>query len=296
MAEALTLFTGVVPFVHAAEARSFGRAAARLGVTTAAISKAVARLEADLGVRLLERTSRQVSLTPEGAAFLERCRDAVAAVQGAREAAAAARAQPSGELAVSLSPIVAPFVMPRLPALAARYPKLAFRLHVTDRPARLVEEQLDVAVRVGPLSPSTLMARRLRRTRWVTVAAPAYLARRPPPGRPADLAGHNCLQFVLPSGRAREWAFAGEPVKVAGNLTADSGEALVAAAEAGQGVVQALDFMVEARLRDGRLVELLAAHATEGPPVTALSPPGRARAPGVRAFVAMLVDAMAVTA
>jgi DNA-binding transcriptional LysR family regulator len=284
------LFAGVLPFVRTAEERSFGRAAASLGITTAAVSKAVKRLEDDLGVKLLDRSSRAVSLTREGAIFLDRCRGAVQGVLGAREAMQDTRREPQGELAVTLPFILATFVISDLPRLAARHPRLSFRLHLSDRIARLSEESYDVAVRIGEDAPAGHVSRLLRRTRWVTVAAPSYLRRAPAPETPAELAAHNCLRFVAPSGKARDWEFAGGSVRVDGNLLIDHGAYLLEAAVSGMGVCQVLDFMVEAPLRTGALVEVLAAHATEGPGIHALATSSRARSIQVRTFMQFLAE------
>jgi DNA-binding transcriptional LysR family regulator len=293
------LFGGVLPFVHAAEARSFRRAAERLGVTPAAVSKAVLALEERLGTKLLARTSRTVALTPEGAAFLARARDAVASLQAARETVADARRQPRGEVALTVSAVVARPVLRALPRLAERHPQLAFRVSVTDRLVRLAEEGVDVAVRVGALDDSGLVARPLRATRWATVASPAYLARHRTPATPADLAGHDCLRFLAPNGRPREFTFAerGEArpraVRVSGRLVVDQGEHLLEAALGGLGICQVLDFMVADHLAAGRLVELLAAQAGAGPPIQAVSTPERARSANVRALFAFLVETFA---
>lgn len=290
------LFTGVVPFVRTAEERSFSRAAEGLGVTTAAVSKAVRKLEDDLGVRLLERSSRTVALTPEGEDFLERARQAVLGIQGAREAMSAARREPHGEVSVTLPLVLGPFVVPHLTRLAAQYPKLTFRIDVSDRIARLPGESYDVAIRMGELDTSSLIARLVRRTRWVTVASPSYLARRAAPARPGELAAHNCLRFVAPNGKPRQWSFADAgrtvPTEVTGNLVVDHGDSLLVAAEAGMGICQVLDFMVEAKLRDGRLVELLGDFAAEGPSIHAVSTPARARSANVRAFTAALAESL----
>ncbi|MBL9013758.1 MAG: LysR family transcriptional regulator [Myxococcales bacterium] len=291
MTSRVDLFAGVVPFVRTAEHRSFGRAAASLGITTAAVSKAVRRLEEDLGVKLLERSSRVVTLTREGAEFFDRCRPAVLGVQGARDAVEASRREPRGELAVTLPYILAPFVVPGLAPLAHQFPKLRFRLHVTDRIARLAEESYDVAIRMGELPPSTHVARLLRTTRWVTVGAPSYLARRAAPRTPDDLAGHDCLRFLAPSGRPRDWSYAGGERTVTGTLLVDHGAELVSAARAGLGLCQVLDFMVHDALREGTLVEVLAAHAVAGPRIHALSTASRGRSASARAFIQFLVDA-----
>jgi DNA-binding transcriptional LysR family regulator len=285
------LFAGVLPFVRTAEERSFGRAAASLGITTAAVSKAVRRLEDGLGVRLLDRSSRVVALTREGAEFFERCRPAVLGVQGAREAIQTLRGEPQGQIAVTLPFILAPFVVPGLARLGPQYPKLTFSLHLSDRIARLADESYDVAIRIGELPSSTNISRLLRETRWVTVAAPSYLARRPAPRTPEELGGHNCLRFVAPNGKPRPWSFAGGDVAVAGNLLVDHGPELVSAARAGLGLCQVLDFMVHELVRDGALVEVLAAHAAAGPRIHALATASRARSANVRAFLQFLVHA-----
>ena len=291
MTARIDLFAGVLPFVRTAEERSFGRAAASLGVTTAAVSKAVRKLEDELGVKLLDRSSRVVALTREGAEFFERCRQAVLGVRGARDAIQASRREPQGEVSVTLPFILAPFVVPGLARLGPQYPKLAFRLHVTDRIARLADESHDVAIRIGELQSSSHVSRLLRATRWVTVASPSYLARRPAPRSPAELAGHNCLRFVAPNGKAREWSFASGELAVAGNLLVDHGAELVSAARAGLGLCQVLDFMVQDAVGEGALVEVLATHTTSGPSIHALATSSRARSANVRAFIQFLVDA-----
>lgn len=285
------LFTGVLPFVRTAEKRSFGLAAASLGITTAAVSKAVRKLEDELGVKLLDRSSRVVALTREGAEFLERCRPAVLGVQGAREAMQASRREPHGEIAVTLPFILAPFVVPGLAQLGPQYPRLTFRLHVSDRITQLANESYDVAIRMGQLPSSSHISRLLRATRWVTVASPSYLSRKPTPRRPAELAGHNCLRFFAPNGKPRGWSFAGEEIPIDGNLLIDHGAELVSAAKAGLGLCQVLDFMVQDAVREGALVEVLAVHATEGPSIHALATSSRARSANVRMFIDFLIEA-----
>ncbi|MFO0735014.1 MAG: LysR family transcriptional regulator [Labilithrix sp.] len=286
------LFAGVLPFVLTAEQRSFGKAAASLGVTTAAVSKSLRRLEEDLGVRLLDRSSRVVSLTREGEEFLERCQQAVLGVRGAREAMASRRSEPHGEIVVTLPITLADFVVPKLTGLSALYPRLSYRLELTDRIARLGMEGYDVAVRLGTLEDSTLVSKLLRRVRWVTVASPAYLATHAEPRRPEDLASHNCLRFVGPKGRPVVWTFkAGSqsvPFPATGNLLIDHGGYLLAAVHAGLGVGQVFDFMVEGALRSGELVEVLPAFSAAGPDIHALATQARAGSANVRAFFRFL--------
>jgi DNA-binding transcriptional LysR family regulator len=293
MAQDPDLFRGVLPFVHVAEERSFTRAAARLGVTPAAISKALRALEEDVGAQLVERTSRRVGLTPAGEAFFERCREAVEHVRAGRELVARAQREPKGTLRVTLSPILGTLLVAALPRFASRYPSVDVRLELTDRVSGLVDEDLDVALRVGAPASSELVARKLRTTRWATVAAPAYLARRGVPETLAELASHDALVFVTPRGRIAPWAFVDGSVDPSNvRLAVDHGDLLVHAALAGLGVAQVLDFMVADALRDGRLLALLAEHATEGPSLYALTSRGRRASRRVRAFLDFAVEAL----
>lgn len=292
----LEMFRGIVPFTAVAEERSFRRAAARLGVSTAAVSKAVKALEERVGLALLSRHGGRVGLTREGDLLYQRSLEAIAAVGGAREALEPARSLPAGELVLSAPFVVSPLLAPGLALLRSRYPQLTFRVHVTDRLSRLAEESVDVAVRVGPVAESSLVARRLRRTRLVTVASPAYLARRGTPRRPADLDAHDCLVFLATNGRPRAyWLRSGER-HVAPALLIDHGPSLVDAALAGLGVTQIFDFMAEPLLRDGRLVAVLEDEIAPGPDVHAVCAPGRRAAARVRAAFEAFADAFAATA
>lgn len=285
-------FAGILPFVHVADERSFRRAAERLGVTTAAVSKAIAKLEGELGVTLLVRTSRHVALTPEGEAFLERCRHAVEEVRAGRELVAQAQRVPQGVVKLTMPFILGRVVAPILARVGQRHPRVSFQLHLTDRFVRLAEEQIDVAIRLGELEASSLVARRLRTPSWVTVASPAYLARHPAPKQVADLARHACLKFVTPRGAVREWTFRSGASATPSSFVADHGEVLLDAAIAGAGIFQALDFMVEAPLADGRLVEVLADEREDGPRLHALALPRRSSSPKVRVVLDALIEGL----
>lgn len=290
------LFAGVLPFVQVAEALSFRRAAERLGVSAAAVSKAVLRLEESLGVKLLVRTSRSVALTPEGALFLERCRQAVDGLEAARELMAESRRSPRGQVHLSMPFILGARIVPALPRALARYPHLAFRLSMTDRLARVVGEKVDVAVRIGPPGEASLVVRKLADTRWVVVGSPGYLARAGAPAAPGELEGHNCLRFVPTSGRPRGWSLLDRPggapqeLPVRGSLLIDQGEHLLQAALAGLGLCQVLDFMALEHLRAGRLMEVLAPYAAPGPQISALAAPERRKSPNVRAVFSFLAE------
>jgi DNA-binding transcriptional LysR family regulator len=291
MVEPLELFSGVIPFVHVAEQLSFRRAAEALGVSTAAISKAVARLEARLGVKLLSRTSRAVALTPEGKLFHARSREAVASLRAGHDQLTRSRTQPRGTVHVSTSFILGPILVAALPPLATRYPELVVHLELADRVSGLLADGIDVALRVGARTSSTLVSRVLYRPRWVTVASPEFLARHEPPASPADLARCNCLRFVDPRGRPAPWWFvdspaeAASPHEVTGNLLLNQGDLLVAAACAGAGFVQLFDFMVTELVHEGRLIEVLGAFAAPGPPIHAVTAPERSRSANVRAII-----------
>lgn len=290
MAATRDLFAGVLPFLHTAESKSFREAARRLGVSPAAISKSVARLETELGVRLLNRTSRHVSLTVEGEQFLERCRAAVDSMEAGREAVTQSQRVPRGRLTVSLPHVLGRVIVPDLVRFAERHPRLSLQLRFTDHFSDMIGEGVDVAIRIGELEASTLIAKHLTVPRWITVASPAYLARRGTPEEPADLTSHDCLRFLAPGGRPRDWMMAEQPggtprrIAIDGPLVVDHGEMLLEAAASGLGICQVFDFMARDPVRDGRLIEVLPRHATDAPPIRALCLPGRQSSPKVRAF------------
>jgi len=292
------LFSGVLPFVTTAEAKSFRDAARTLGITPSAVSKAITRLEARLGLRLLNRSARNVSLTEEGEAFLTGCQEAVASVRVAEERVLQAQRAPRGRLTVSLPLILGKLaILPALERFCNRYPALSVHASLTDRVLSLADENVDAAVRVGALSDSRLSARKLCDVRWVTVAAPAYLARRGIPRTPGELSAHNCLKFLLPNGTLREWEFAttGEKpatVTTRGSLCCDHGEGLIEAARTGLGVFQAHDYAVAAPLAAGDLVEVLADFSTPGPAISLLVAPGKRSSPKVRAFAEFLREVL----
>lgn len=291
-------FAGIVPFVRAAEARSFTGAAKRLGLTPSAISKAIAKLEGELGVSLLHRTSRSVTLTPEGAAFYERCRQIVTDMEEARESATTAHAEPRGHLRVSLPLAFGRLeVMPLMPRFLAANPELTVDANLTDRAVDLAEEGYDVAVRIGRRSEARLEARRILRTRMVTAAAPGYLRTHGHPQRPEDLRQHNCIGFMLPStGTFMDWVFEheGRPISlgVRGNLTVNTVDAQVEAAVADGGIIQTLDFIARRAIEAGTLVPVLEQYLTLGPSIFALYPENRRLSAKIRVFLDFLLRSL----
>jgi DNA-binding transcriptional LysR family regulator len=285
-------------FVRVADTLSFRAAAQDLGLTAAAVSRTIQRLEESLGVRLFERSTRSVRLTAEGGRFVARCREALAQVRiGAREVAES-RSAPTGTLVISASPILARLVVGRLGRFLLRHPAVRLDLRLTDRVVRFADDDVDVALRVGAPTDPSAVAHALVKTRWVTVASPAYVARRGAPRTPADLADHECLRFVPPRGKARPWVFVAQEetgivtiatsLEVTSALDVDHGDVLVDAALADVGIAQVLYFMVEEHVRAGRLLEVLANAAAPGPTVHAVHP--RRPLPRVRAFVDFLAE------
>jgi len=278
-------------FVRVAETRSFSQAARDLGLTASAASKAIARLEERLGVRLLHRTTRRVSVTEDGAVFLERCRRALSDLDEAQAALVDARARPTGTLRVSLPSALGRLVIvPRLPELVRKHPGLSVNVDLSDRTVDVVGETFDAAVRIGTVEDERLIARRLAQAQILVCASPAYLERRGKPGSPAELASRNV--YLISHGRsgAQEWVFQRGAeiarVNVSGNLRLSAGEALVDAALAGDGIIGIFDFIASPALRSGRLVRLLADWKTpEGPPISVVYPQHRHLSPRVRGFV-----------
>jgi LysR family transcriptional regulator, regulator for bpeEF and oprC len=282
------LFDGVVPFIAVAETLSFRRAGERLGVTSAAVSKAVLGLEARLGTTLLLRTSRAVTLTPEGERFLRHSTQAVGNLRAAHDEVQRARA-PEGLLRVSLSTIITPVLTARLGLFFARFPRAQLQLESTNQLARFPTDRVDLALRLGALQDSSLVARVVGRTRWMTVAAPSFLARKGTPRTLDDLGGLDAVQFVNVDGRARPWTFeldgrvtSWSPPRVAVRLS--DGRDLLPAVLAGVGVTQVLSFMARPLLEQGQVVEVLGPLAAAGPTLHAVTTRSFARTPLATAF------------
>ncbi|MEJ1160991.1 LysR family transcriptional regulator [Prosthecomicrobium sp. N25] len=285
----------IATFVRVVELGSFAAAAAERGLTASGVSRTVSRLEDRLGVRLLQRTTRRLALTPEGETMLARGREILAAVEAAEAEVMAARGHPRGLVRVNTGTAFARHrLAPILPAFHERYPDVSIELSVADRRVDIIGEQIDVAIRTGPLDDSTLVARRLGSATRVITASPAYLARHGVPRTPADLARHTCLRLTGYS-RLAEWPLrvggTVVPVKVSGAVTSDSADAILDMTLAGLGISRLAGFILEDAIAAGRLVPLLVDHhVSEEVPITALMPPGRQALPRVRALVDFLVE------
>jgi DNA-binding transcriptional LysR family regulator len=258
------LIDGLRVLVAVADARSFGRAADRLGMTQSGVSRAIAKLEARLCARLLDRTSRAVILTDEGRALHERVVQHLAGIGEAAAETARSRNSVRGRLRVNVDPLFSRLVLsPKLSEFLQANLLLELRLETRGRIGDLVSDGFDLAIRFGEPSPSGLISRRLFDARILTVASPAYVARHGRPKHPDELAGgdHQCIHAIDPTtGRPFEWEFwRGEekvPVAVHGRLTVTDSGTKLGVCLAGFGIAQVIDLGVEQHLRAGTLVNL----------------------------------------
>ncbi|MDX1593039.1 MAG: LysR family transcriptional regulator [Gammaproteobacteria bacterium] len=279
-------------FARTVSEGSFSAAARALKLTPSAVSKQVSRLEDRLGARLLNRTTRRLSLTEEGRAFHARCEQILAEIEEAETAVTELHAAPRGTLRIAAA--VAFFnhqVMPLLPEFLARYPEVRFDLVMTDREVDMVDERIDVAIRFGQMRESTLIARRLAVSRRVICAAPSYLERHGTPRTPADLVDHNCLTLSTRP-EFNVWEFGDRPedrMRVDGNLEVSQADALYDACLAGIGLARVAGYLVEADLKAGRLVTVLEGQLREESTLYVAYPHRRHLSPKVRAFVDFLV-------
>jgi DNA-binding transcriptional LysR family regulator len=273
------------------ETGNFARAGEALGLTQSGVSRAIARLEARIGVRLFDRTPRAVTLTDEGRRFHASVVPLLAGLEEAASDLAASAAAPRGRLRVNLDPWFARLVLaPRLPDFLATHPALSLELRVRDTLGDLVADGIDVAVRFGEPEPSALIARRLMETRILTCAAPSYLARHGAPARPPDLERHECLLFRDPvTGRPFPWEFHRRgrtvAVNVKGRLVLNDLATKLAACVAGLGVAQSFAFGLEPLLARGELVQLLPEWAEERFPLYVYYPSRHLPSAKVRAFI-----------
>lgn len=290
----LDRITGMQIFVRAATLGSLSAAARSLGISQTMATKHVGAIEERLGVKLLHRTTRRLTLTEAGRRYLESAERILAEVEEADAAASAERVEVRGVLRVN-APLSFGIreVAPLLAEFSRLHPAVTVDLGLNDRFVDLIEEGWDMAIRIGRMRNSTMIARKIAPCRLVVCASPAYLAEKGTPGTVADLRQHNCLGYTLSEGVGPdEWAFgAGGRVKVPikGNLRINNGDALVAAAVAGQGLVYQPTFITSDDLRKGRLIALTLDHPPlDLPGIFAAYPADRHPPAKVRAFVDFL--------
>jgi len=280
-------------FVNAISAGSISAAARRLGLAPIVASRRLSTLERDVGARLLQRTTRSLSLTAEGQAFLPHAREILD-----REAEALTALRPGDSGASGLLRLTAPaalgreVIVPILPALFEAHPQLRVELQLTERIVDLVGEGLDLAIRIADLRDTDMVARRIGTVRRVVCASPAYLAIHGPPATRSELRGHECLALV----GSPHWLFDGptgvERARVSGRLTCDAIDGLHAACRAGAGIAMLSTWSAANDLKTGQLIELPLDAPPHAPPISALYPSARMVTPRVRVFLNALTQAL----
>jgi DNA-binding transcriptional LysR family regulator len=281
-------------FVAVADLRGFAPAARKLGLSPSGVTRLVAALEDRLGARLLQRTTRQVALTDVGSRYLERVRRILADVEEAEGAAEGERTRPSGRLVVS-----APVgfgrlhVSPVMSAYLTRYPEVAGELRLSDRIVNLVEDGVDLAVRIGHLPDSTLVARHVGQMRRIVVASPNYLKQRGEPKRPEAIASHQTIQFGA-TAAAAEWQFLedGREVGVTPTprLATNSADAAIQYAEQGGGLTRVLAYQAADAIKRGQLEIVLAKFERPPLPIHLVYPTSRLLSAKVRAFIDLVIE------
>lgn len=281
-------------FVAVADLQGFAPAARKLGLSPSAVTRLVAALEGRLGARLLQRTTRSVTLTDAGSRYLERARRVLADIEEAEESVESERTRPGGRLVVS-----APVgfgrlhVSPVMSAYLKRYPEVGAELRLTDRMVNLVEDGVDLAVRIGHLPDSTLVARQVGEMRRIVVASPDYLQAHGEPLRPADIAGHATIQFG-PTAAAPDWRFVvdGADIRIAvtPRFATNSADAAIQHAAAGGGLTRVLFYQAQAALRAGAIRIVLAAFEPPPLPIHIVYPTSRLLSAKVRTFVDLVAE------
>ncbi|CAN7191693.1 LysR substrate-binding domain-containing protein [Polaromonas sp. LjRoot131] len=288
-------------FCLAAELSSFTAAAAAAGVTPAAVSRSVSRLEERLGVRLFVRTTRQIRLTDDGRVYFEQCRQALSQLVDAERQVTGGQAAPAGLLRISMPTPYAHYrVLPLLPLFRKRYPQVQLDVHLSNRNIDFADEGYDLAIRGRAPDDSSLIARKLEDAELVLAATPSYLKRAGKPKTLEDLQKHECIQFELPStGRRIPWTFQvdGKDLDLAtpGSYCCTEDVLGVATlARSGAGLVQTYRYILEKDLKSGELVELLPQFGGSSRPFILLYPHARHLSLRVRTFVDFLVEQLAI--
>jgi LysR family transcriptional regulator for bpeEF and oprC len=278
-------------FVHVVDAGGFTRAAEQLHMPKATVSTLVQALENALSVKLLNRTTRQVNVTADGAAYYEHCLRILADIRDTEDSLSRTHASPSGRLRVEVpSGLGQRVIIPALPDFYRRYPGISMEMGCGDRPVQLIEEGVDCAVRGGELPDSSLIARRIGVLHFITCATPAYLAGHGRPAHPDELTRHQCLSYILASTKqVLAWDFerGGESIRKSppGRFGVNNSEALMMAGLAGLGIMQVPSFLVDDDLRSGRLERVLDDWETDPVPLHVVYPQSRHLSATVRAFV-----------
>ncbi len=285
--------TDMAAFVAVVEYKSFSQAGRELRVSTAVISARVAKLERQIGVRLLNRTTRHVAPTEEAYLYFEDCKRILEQVDVAEAALSSRRHKPAGTLKIS-APIVfgRRYLAPLLPIFQQEYPELQIRLHLSDGFVDLLKDGMDMAVRIATLPDSSLVARKLGESPRVLCAAPSYIKREGKPKTPTDLLQHNCLLLRFPGSTQFQWEFGEgaerEVIAVTGNLDSNNADVLREWSLSGYGICLKSRWEVEADLKSGRLIEILKETPPRPVTISAIYPLGNIVPPKVRLAVDFL--------
>jgi DNA-binding transcriptional LysR family regulator len=286
-------FNALATFAKVVEQGSFARAADRLSVSTSAVSRQVAELEAHLDVRLLNRTTRRLSLTEAGQAFYERCVQLLADLEETESSVRSTAVEPKGTLRVTCGVTFGErYLAPAIAEFADLHPQVSFDIDLSDRVVDLVEEGFDLAIRIGPVGNQALVSRRIGSTQFVCCASPAYLARHPAPVTPADLEQHACLGYTY-AAVTSAWTFESRDgtrhtPRILPRHRLNNGRMLAELAAAGLGIVLEPDFIVAPEVRSGRLQRLLTDYQPPRSPIAAVYPSRRHLSAKVRSFVDFL--------
>ena len=292
----LERLTGLIAFARTGSMGSYTAAARSLSISPSAVSKSVQRLEQHLGVSLFTRTTRSLTFTPEGRELHGRAVRLLLDAEEIEQMAITARSEPSGTLRIAASlPIGLHVIAPALPAFRRRYPKVMIDLRLNDQVVDIIEQEIDVAVRIGELADSRLLSRRLMPHRLCAFASPGYLASRGTPLHPDQLEGHDTVNLRYQStGQAFHWPFriGGRIVEIKppSGVVIDVSDALIATLAAGGGIGVSATFIAAPYVARGELVPILSEFAVERQNVTALWPESRRANPAVRAFLTLLQE------
>jgi DNA-binding transcriptional LysR family regulator len=281
----------MLAFVRVAESGSFTAAAAQLGVSVSAVAKAIARLEEDLGVQLLVRSTRRMALNDDGREYYARCQQVLNDIEDAEASVKSAGDSPRGRVRMALPVLFGRLTfLPRIAEFSARYPDIVLDITFDDLPLDLIERGLDIAVRVGNLGDSRCISRVLNHGPRVTAASPAYFARHGEPRTPSDLTGHNCIVTNF----GPTWPFNDHgkriEVPVRGNLVVTGGDALREAVLHGLGIGQSNWWTLRHDLAQGTLKQVLEDYAVEGRPISVVYPPTRHVPRKLRVMIDFLVE------
>ena len=289
-------FNAMRVFTRIVELRGFAKAADSLQLPRASVTVLIKQLEAHLGVQLLQRTTRQVSPTLDGAAYYQRCVQLLSDLEETEAVFSAARHNPKGLLRVEMPAGVGRLiVIPALPQFTARYPLIELEIGLNDRPVDLIREGVDCVLRGGSALDDSLVARPLLMLDQITCASAGYLQHHGTPQCLADLEGHEMVEYVSSHSGKRfglEFVVDGQiqPINLPKHVAVNSADGYLAACEAGYGLVQAPYYHVARQLKDGRLIEVLREVPPPGMPLTALYPPHRQLSRRVRVFVDWMVE------